>query len=260
MQHTLIKRKIDIICIFFSRYHRRFIEVSQSEYLGFNQKKTQLVVEYFTEKWKNIKKPFKHNSYYAKKKGISINSSAFRFINNQPLVFISENNEKRYNKRKITELPSLISKLEPENVVINAAEHFIFDFEFLYCKILNSNTDLVIKNIKKITQHIISVEDNKCRSIGYQIQLFTFIYLMDMFQMQKHPDSLGIQLTGRVLIFYKCFDYFKKLIDESDKFSSKNCSLLSAHQYLHPPGSGLFTTFVRIKIKFHLYIKFYLNF
>ena len=63
--------------------------------------KYQNIVDFYIEKWKNVKKPFKHNEYYAKKKRIPIDSSAYRFTNEQPLVYISENGEKRCNKRKL---------------------------------------------------------------------------------------------------------------------------------------------------------------
>ena len=73
------------------------------------------------------------------KKNIPIDSAAIRYISAQPIVFISENGEKRPNKRKLNELPYIISKFEPNNSAIQAATHCFMNYNFMYYKFLISD-------------------------------------------------------------------------------------------------------------------------
>ena len=215
-----------------------------------DEEKYQNAVDYFIGKWKNVKKPFKHNEYYAKKKQIPIESSAFRYIDDQRLVSISETGEKHYNKRKLSELPQLISKLQPKNAILNACEYFIFNFEFLYYKIMNFHMNELLDDIQSITNHAPVIRQNYKKddpivTPTLQIQLFALIYLLDRHFFQMFPNDFGIQFTSRSLIFYKIFDCFRKIIDDIDSFSTRENALITPFQYLPSPGSGLLITFVR---------------
>ena len=66
------------------------------------------IVEFYSEKWVNDSKAFKHNAYYAKKKNIPIESTACRYLNEQPLIF---SDKRILNKRKLNELPYIITTL-----------------------------------------------------------------------------------------------------------------------------------------------------
>ena len=216
-----------------------------------DEEKYQNAVDYFIGKWKNVKKPFKHNEYYAKKKQIPIESSAFRYIDDQRLVSISETGEKHYNKRKLSELPQLISKLQPKNAILYASENFIFNYEFFYYKILNFNMNEILDDIQGITQYVQVIFRNRKMnesviSTTHQIQLFALIYLLDMHYFQKYPENFGIQLSSRALIFYKFFNNYQKIIDEADTFSTSECALITPFQYSTSPGSGLLVTLVRL--------------
>ena len=203
-----------------------------------NDETIKNIIQFYTNKWKNTPKPFKHNEYFAKKKQLPLDSVAMRYINEQSTVFIANNGEKRANKRKLHELPYLIAKLNPEAAVLNGAEHFVFDYQFLYYLFLTTEQNIIMDSIQGITKHVKNTKNTKIRKIGYQIQLFTLIFIAINQALKKYPENFGVILTSRLLIFYKLFKYFKKLIDEADKFSPSDCALVAPYQYLMPPGGG----------------------
>jgi hypothetical protein len=143
-------------------------------------------------------------------------------------------------------LPHAISKLEPENSILHACEHFAFNYEFFYGKILNSEPKQIVDDISQVTKHYQELVDNDSREKAYEFQLFTLIYLMDMNYFKQHPENLACQFSSRALIFYKFFNYYKKFIDEADSLSINECSLIMPYQMIQGPGSGLILTVVRI--------------
>lgn len=200
-------------------------------------------IDYFTEKWLDKNKPFKHNEYYANKKKIPIESEANRFISKQPIEFVSEDNKLSYNKRKLNELPFLISRLGAENAVYQMCKYVIFDYEFLHKKFVLSDPDTIMKEIENVTAFIPELEKgSQIKNIGHEMQLFALIFLSCMYTLEQNPDNCSLQITARTLLFYKGFEFYRKLIDEADKYSAKHCALIAPYQYLHPPGLGsLFT-------------------
>ena len=191
----------------------------------------------------NQPKPFKHHEYLAAKKNIPIDSAALRYTNAQPIVFISENGEKRPNKRKLNELPYLISKFEADNVAITAVEHCFMNYNFLYYKFLISDTNAILFDLQSINAHTRDIRNVETKQAALQLQLFSLVFLVSMQSLKRYPESFAIILTSRMLMFYKCFKYFQKFIDESDLLSPfETSSLISCYQYLQPPGGGLLLT------------------
>jgi hypothetical protein len=177
------------------------------------------------------------------KKNIPIDSAALRYISAQPIVFISENREKRPNKRKLNELLYIISKFEPNNAPIQAATHCIMNYNFMYYKFLISDTNLILNDLQSINAHVRFVTNDKIRYVASQLQLFSLVLLVSMQSLKRYPESFATILSSRTLVFYKCFKYFQKLIDESDLLSPiEPASLISCYQYLPPPGGGLLLT------------------
>ena len=238
IREYIVEKEIDDTKVVFW-YHRKFIEVSEKEYEGIMNFKYENAFDFFIEIWKNIQKPFMHNKYYAKKKGIPLEGTAFRYTDEQPLVFVSQTGEKRYNKRKLKILPHLISKLESANMVaFAAAEHFFFNYEFLCFTLLNCDLIQTRDIMTVILRRFRTIEDTNATIACNQSILLFLIFIMDMNFYKMHPENIGIQLTSRSLIFYKSFHYFKKLIDEIDLHSPKDCALIAPYQYLQPSGSG----------------------
>ena len=147
-------------------------------------------------------------------------------------------------------MPHAISKLNPENSIIHACEHFAFNYQFLYYKIINAETKQIIQDLHNITQHIPDLKrkyanDDLFLKKAHELQIFVLTYVMDMHYFKQHPENLASQLSARALIFYKLLNYFKKLIDESDNLSINVCSLITPYSMVPGPGSGLLLTMVR---------------
>ncbi len=65
----------------------------------------------------------------------------------------------------------------------------------------------------------------------------SLVYLQCIFSMKDHPESAGIQICSRLLIFYGELKYITSFVDQVDKsFSS---SLIVPYQFLNPPGSDV---------------------
>jgi hypothetical protein len=75
-------------------YHRRFIEVASSFYIQVvsSEIRNEIfanVIDFFSERWKNIPKPFKYNDIVAKKKNLKGNDAAEkRGTSMQPTCFV----------------------------------------------------------------------------------------------------------------------------------------------------------------------------
>lgn len=101
-------------------YHRRFIEVTSSHYISKLNSSERVsifsnVIDFFNETWKNKPKPFKYNSYIAKKKKLNdTNAAEIRDTSIQKTVVRKEDGTPIYNKRKINELPGFISEMSSD--------------------------------------------------------------------------------------------------------------------------------------------------
>ena len=237
LDEFIVEKEADDITVI-SLYHRQFIDVLNARYVTAETKDENLknAIDYFIETWKDKLKPFKHNPYYAKKKNIPLDSTAYRFINPQPIEFISEKGEKRFNKRKLSELPHLISELEHDKAVINICEHFAFNYDFFYAKLMTTDVVTILKELQ-IDDVKSEIEDIK--RLERQIGLFSFILISNFSMLQKNPQNFAIQLCAKGLIFYRILNCFKNLIDEADLKSPNSCALITPYQYLLPPGDGL---------------------
>ena len=193
-------------------------------------------IDFYIETWKNKMKPFTHNSYYAQKKNIPISSEAYRYTTEQPLIYISEIGEKSFNKRKLKELPHLLAQLEHDKAVIFSCEHFIFNYDFIYAKLLTTDVNIIIEEMKKLDDG--ETKNEQVRKLEKQISIFSVMIITDMFLLQKNPQMFPIQLCARGLIFYRILNCFKKLIDGADLKSPMDCALVTPYGYLQPPGNG----------------------
>ncbi|CAF5208282.1 unnamed protein product, partial [Rotaria magnacalcarata] len=101
-------------------YHRRFIEVVNSEYLSkmSSAERTtvfQNMVDMYKETWKGKNKPFKVDDPKLVNK-YNLNESdgeiqANRFTTSQPIEFVDASGNIQFNKRKLNELPQFINQL-----------------------------------------------------------------------------------------------------------------------------------------------------
>ena len=122
------------------RYHRRFIEVANAEYiskLNSEQRKNifQNVVDFYKETWKNKNKPMKINNPHLLNK-YQLNDTdgeiqANRLTTSQPIEFIDANGRTQFNKRKLNELPQFVSQLTTNLALPIAADEIFFNYSFM---------------------------------------------------------------------------------------------------------------------------------
>ena len=227
-------------------YHRRFIEVAYSFYID-ELSKTERegivnnVIDYFDETWKHTPKPYKFNEYIGKKfKLTEENAKEIRNTASQPVKYTTENGIVKYNKRKLTEFPSFIQRLSDNNSSIRlVCEKVLFNFEFLqgliFCSTFHELRDII--DLSNSAPSYLLPSDLKLAS--EEIATLNFIYLKCGFSMADCPSSAISQILSMSLSYYGRFDYFTKLIDESDQESFKNCSLIVPYQFLEEPGLDL---------------------
>ena len=197
------------------------------------------MIDFFNETWKNKPKPFKYNSYIAKKKKLNdTNASEIRETSIQKTVVRTKDGKSLYNKRKINELPGFISQLNANLAMPLACEHVFFNYEFITGMFHCSNHIDIMDNLNRIkdsSSYSLSSESKKAQE---EIQLCTLIFLQAQFTIIDNPQSAGMQIVARSLILYGHSKYFTQFIDQYDTLSSADCALIVPYQFMSPPGSN----------------------
>ena len=159
------------IIFYLNRYHRRFIEVASSYYvskLNSADRETIFgnVVDFFNERWKSTPKPYKYNEYIAQKKKLAGNEAQeTRDTTMQPTAFVDEHGKKKYNVRKITELPGFLGQLTGNFGAKLFCEHVFFNYDFLTGMLtcLNSNEVFdVMQKASEISSYKLNEEATEC--------------------------------------------------------------------------------------------------
>ena len=193
------------------RYHRRFIECAQNYYikkLKGDEKSTvfENVIDFFNERWKITPKPYKYNEYVAKKNNLQSNESQEkRDTSMQPTIFIDNQGNRNYNKRKIRELPEFAARLHSSLRVKIFCDYILFNYEFLtgmfHLLTLNEVSNYVSKS------HEISSFSDKAESNSqFEIKLLALMFIQGFESMKECPSSAISQIVSRgIFIFFLYF-------------------------------------------------------
>jgi hypothetical protein len=127
-------------------YHRRFIEVASERYINKLEvsKREAIftnVIDFFTEKWKNTPKPFKHSQYVAKKKSQKEDEKT-RDIISQSLQGFSD--------RKVKELPGFLRRLGSNLSFPLSCEYVYFNYRFLIQMFEKCSFSEIMANIEDL--------------------------------------------------------------------------------------------------------------
>lgn len=199
------------------------------------------IIDYFVEKWRSQPKPFKHNKHIVKKNNLNDeNSREIRLTSVQKTIFTDSSGNKVYNKRKINELPGLITKLTTPNAVKLACDYVYFNYEFLCGLFACVSTRNLIHNMSALVRKDMSLAfDLNLVDAQKELNILYSLVLQCAHHAKDHPDSIGLQISSRSLVFYNCSRYFKKLINEIDAKSIKNCALVAPYQFCPIPDSDI---------------------
>ena len=119
------------------RYHRRFIEVASTCYTNkltaVNRESIfQNIVDFYSEKWKHTPKPYRYNEYLQEKfHAENGRCMEKRDTCDQSTVFVDTKGKKKFNKRKITEMPGFAINLSFSLRIKIFTDVIYFDYEFL---------------------------------------------------------------------------------------------------------------------------------
>jgi hypothetical protein len=199
-------------------------------------------IDVFQEKWLKIPKPYKLNEYIAKKTKKIIDQEAFRFTSPQELVYVSENNEIRYNTHKLNLLPHLYSELSHDKCISMSCTNMLFNYEYMHKKFLTTDAEKIEREFAFITRHISKLAQADVIKLAKEMQVLLFTMFQCLHSLQDFPDNLALQFASRLLRFYSCSETIKKFINECDSLSVRHCALLAPYQYMPSLGGGLFLT------------------
>lgn len=169
-------------------YHRQFIEAARERYLhdeSFARKIHSAIAEYFTGRWHGVAKPFSYNKALQEKLGLlESGSSADRKVAAQPLTFSNDDgNEKRYNKRKLNQLPYHLAMAGRSE---DLKRMCLFHYQWLQTKLESTSIQQVLDDFKPLHKdaEVILLE----KSLG-----------MAQVTLNKMPSSLAWEISGRLL-------------------------------------------------------------
>ena len=226
-------------------HHRRFIEVAIKMYIEpmsrNNEHVFQNIVDFYNETWKSKQKPFKVNDYLKiKLKLDDENIVADRFISSQPIEYVKENGEVHYNKRKLTELPNCLANISSSIALEKACNLIFYNYQFLHAKFSCDSLSDVLDDLKRIMQSFSSMAYSEDAKMFFNaLSIINKIFMLCGDLLQDYPDSLGFQITSRLLIIYQESEIITHFINECDSQSIQHCAFVSPYYQLPSPGGLL---------------------
>jgi hypothetical protein len=192
----LVEKEIDDTRVIYW-YHRRFIEVSTSQYIAKLDEKTREYVfcnitDFFNETWKNTPKPFKYNEFVAKKKNLqSTQAEEIRNTGMQPTYLFDEQTKLVcYNKRKLRELPSFVNGLTQNLAIPLGAKYIWFNYHFMTGMMLLTEvseiTMSLIELIERRSSYAVSAE---CTATMKELRTMVLLFLQSCIAMKNFPRS-----------------------------------------------------------------------
>ncbi|CAF1355188.1 unnamed protein product [Rotaria magnacalcarata] len=229
-------------------YHRRFIEVVNSEYLSkmSSAERTtvfQNMVDMYKETWKGKNKPFKVDDPKLVNK-YNLNESdgeiqANRFTTSQPIEFVDASGNIQFNKRKLNELPQFINQLTANFAIPIACKEVYFNYKFMRAKVACSTFNDILDDFQKITSSSSYSISDEAKSMMTELKVFSVFFLSIGGQCQKYPENFPFDVTCRLLAYYGIKPLITDLIQQVDTQGMEHCALIVPYGQLQPPGSGL---------------------
>lgn len=234
LQSYLSEREADGISVVYW-YHKQFIDVSTKRFLNLNDFKLYIhsqIADYFMGIWSNKAKPFEYTQEQVKMFMLkSIHGEADRKVPAQPNVFSSDSNLKRFNCRKLSELPYHLIR---SNRISELFTQVLFNYKFLNAKLSCMPLNSVIADY----EDYLSI-------YGYneEVALVSDALRLSSSMLIQNSTNLAPQLIGR-LLYYRLlttakYTHVKSLIEQCEQDGLSECSLVPAYNCFHMPGGPL---------------------
>jgi hypothetical protein len=177
------------------------------------------IFDFYNETWKNKEKPFELNEYLKKKLKNSssvIANRADRHLSSQPIRYIGDDGQVRYNKRKLTELPNCLASLNSAFGLEKACELIFFNYEFLHAKFKCESINEVNEDLANLMRYRSSWSSTNQQTIRLVQQLDIFAKCMSLCGnfVDDNPDSLAYEMTSRLLNYYGVSPHITEFINE----------------------------------------------
>ncbi|KAF6039480.1 hypothetical protein EB796_002212 [Bugula neritina] len=199
----------------------------QKKYMSseaFSRKIHNLVADFFLGKWSGIvRKPNKLvNDKQTKVISYStvVRGSSHRNVISQPLVISGHGTQARVNVRKLNELAHHLAKA---NEIEDLKKEVLFNYDWLHTKLSAMPMSRLLADFDIYSDAEISLVRQALSDIKIEFD----------------PDTLGMELSGRLMVYYSQHPNIKSLIDQCDLQSLQRCSAVPKLQLYQTPGSLL---------------------
>jgi hypothetical protein len=168
------------------------------------------VIDFFNERWKITPKPYKYNEYVAKKNNLQSNENQEkRDTSMQPTIFVDNQGNRNYNKRKIRELPEFAARLQPSMKVKIFCDYILFNYEFLtgmfHLLTLNEVSNYVSKS-HEMSSFSDKADSKALENSQFEIKLLALMFIQGFESMKECPSSAISQIVSRgIFIYYISF-------------------------------------------------------
>ena len=229
----IVEREANGVLVYYW-YHRQFIAVAKERYLSdpeFAQQIHSTLADFFIGTGGNKKNQSEILSSSTKNDltlGENQNVSDPK-IASQPLILCRDHFGKpSYNLRKLVEMPYQLLK---SNRVDDLKRLVLFNFEWLHTKLAGLSLQDVLSDFRLL--------DRTCSITDPEIQLVFDTLRVGGSFVNRNPDSLGFDMSARLLPYYTEYPNIQKLVHECDTKATRISALVPMLQCFEAPQTSL---------------------
>lgn len=159
-----------------------------------------------------MKKPFSYTDDLAKRLRLENKDSAsVRYVPKQTLVYKIDNTEKRFNFRKLNQMPYHLAMGNrwKDNTIL---KELFFNFNYLHTKLRACSVQSLISDFRLV--------DN------LEVSLVGDVLRMSQAALAINPDLLGIEISGRLLPHFHNYKNIRSLIRQCDRHALMKCPVV----------------------------------
>ena len=237
INYYIVERSADDILVL-AWYHRQFIAATKARYLSdpnFSTYIHTILAEYFLGIYGGGKaKPFEYTGHQKTRfKLDSTKSEEDRKVPSQP--YYTESNFSgevtvRFNQRKLSELPLHLLKSKQHDLL---RKEIFFNYEWLYAKQKATSARSLLQEYE-----LFMLADKTLRKDPELKLLFANLQLIRPY-ISVYPDTLSLELTGRLAKHVGYYQSVTHLIKQCDSLGPKHCPITPAVTMYRTADIGL---------------------
>uniref|UniRef100_A0A0K0EPQ8 NACHT domain-containing protein n=1 Tax=Strongyloides stercoralis TaxID=6248 RepID=A0A0K0EPQ8_STRER len=223
-------------------YHEQFRSAAMERYfknLNHLQQTHSSMADYFLGIYGGgVQKAFQFTDLQKQRFGLFEKEGlADRKVPLQPNIFYDKEGKiKRYNNRKLNELPYHLLKSSRFKDLMNIC---LFNFDFLQAKVASFPLQAVIADYEDAITKFKSNINDENRELVKQLALVADALRLSASLISRHPYMLSFELLGRLLPLIPNNEYINNLLIGCDLESTNFNCFLPVHHSFHSPGGPL---------------------